>query len=328
MPAFNFEKNTKLALVVPGSQVYEVFPENGISFGQTFTEQTSSVNTVHSPQYFERSTIVKANPASFSFTVNLLKESPSGAKVVYDRLLAADAFHLYFIADESTFKLQNCVITNGSFLISRDNLLKLEVEGEAERLIRSASDNTANTTFTPTPVTENDTRFANLVESLSESFVSSPTSPSRIIPKIEVILDSSDITSSVFGISAELQNSVEWTGYETVNAGLAATDNSNAMYPSGYTIDKKIFSGNIQQYLEDGSESTFLNFDTDVSLRIKAGNVYTGALFTGTFVGLDFNMANVSYTNRVTASRLYTQSFDWRLTQNTTLSSILQYNTI
>lgn len=323
MPAFNFQKNTKLALVLPGTQVYEVFPENGISFGQTFTEETSSVNTVHSPQYFERSTIVKANPASFSFTVNLLKESTNSASVLYDRLLAADVFHLYFISDESTFKLQNCVITNGSFLISRNSLLKLEIEGEAERLIRSASDNTTNTTFTPTPETDSDTRFANLVESLSETFVSSPTSPTRIIPKIEVLLDSSDITSSVFGISAEFQNSVEWTGYETVNAGLVATDNSNAMYPNGFTISQKIFSGNIRQYLEDGSETTFLNFSTDVPLRIKAGETYSG-----TFAGLDFNMANVSYTNRVTAGSLYTQSFDWRLTQNTTLSSILQYNTI
>jgi len=313
MPAFNFTKNTKLALVLPGTQVYEVFPETDISFGQTFTESTSSVDTVHSPQYFERSTIVKANPASFSFTVNLAKESTNSASVLFDRAIAHDVFHLYFISDESTFKLENSVITNVSFTIARNSLLKMQIEGEAEKLIRSASNNTNNVP---------QTTFNNFIGTLSETFVSTPSTLTRIIPKIEVTLDLTDITSCVFGISAELQNEVKWTGYETVNQGLNVTDNTNAMYPSGFTVSQKIFSGNIRRYLQDGTESTLLNFDKDTSLRIKAGDTYSGS-----FAGLDFNMPNVSYTNRVSAGSLYTQSFDWRLTTNSTLSTILQYNT-
>lgn len=313
MPAFNFTKNTKLALVLPGTQVYEVFPETDISFGQTFTESTSSVNTIHSPQYFERSTIVKANPASFSFTVNLAKESTNSASVLFDRAIAHDVFHLYFISDESTFKLENSVITNVSFTIARNSLLKMQIEGEAEKLIRSASNNTNNVP---------QTTFNNFIGTLSETFVSTPSTLTRIIPKIEVTLDLTDITSCVFGVSAELQNEVTWTGYETVNQGLNVTDNTNAMYPSGFTVSQKIFSGNIRRYLQDGTESTLLNFDKDTSLRIKAGDTYSGS-----FAGLDFNMPNVSYTNRVSAGSLYTQSFDWRLTTNSTLSTILQYNT-
>jgi len=313
MPAFNFTKNTKLALVLPGTQVYEVFPETDISFGQTFTESTSSVDTVHSPQYFERSTIVKANPASFSFTVNLAKESTNSASVLFDRAIAHDVFHLYFISDESTFKLENSVITNVSFTIARNSLLKMQIEGEAEKLIRSASNNTNNVP---------QTTFNNFIGTLSETFVSTPSTLTRIIPKIEVTLDLTDITSCVFGVSAELQNEVTWTGYETVNQGLNVTDNTNAMYPSGFTVSQKIFSGNIRRYLQDGTESTLLNFDKDTSLRIKAGDTYSGS-----FAGLDFNMPNVSYTNRVSAGSLYTQSFDWRLTTNSTLSTILQYNT-
>jgi len=314
MPAFNFTKNTKLALVLPGTQVYEVFPETDISFGQTFTESTSSVNTIHSPQYFERSTIVKANPASFSFTVNLAKESTNSASVLFDRAIAHDVFHLYFISDESTFKLENSVITNVSFTIARNSLLKMQIEGEAEKLIRSASNNTNNVP---------QTTFDNFIGTLSETFVSTPSTLTRIIPKIEVTLASTtDITSCVFGVSAELQNEVKWTGYETVNQGLNVTDNTNAMYPSGFTVSQKIFSGNIRRYLQDGAESTLLNFDKDTSLRIKAGDTYSGS-----FAGLDFNMPNVSYTNRVSAGSLYTQSFDWRLTTNSTLSTTLQYNT-
>jgi len=264
MPAFNFTKNTKLALVLPGTQVYEVFPETDISFGQTFTESTSSVDTVHSPQYFERSTIVKANPASFSFTVNLAKESTNSASVLFDRAIAHDVFHLYFISDESTFKLENSVITNVSFTIARNSLLKMQIEGEAEKLIRSASNNTNNvpqTTFNNFINNVPQTTFNNFIGTLSETFVSTPSTLTRIIPKIEVTLDLTDITSCVFGISAELQNEVKWTGYETVNQGLNVTDNTNAMYPSGFTVSQKIFSGNIRRYLQDGTESTLLNFD-------------------------------------------------------------------
>lgn len=313
MPAFNFNKNTKLALVLPGTKVYEVFPETDISFGQTFTESTSSVNTIHSPQYFERSTIVKANPASFSFTVNLTKEIGNSADVLFDRAIAHDVFHLYFISDESTFKLENSVITNVSFTIARNSLLKMQIEGEAEKLIRSASNNTTNVP---------QTTFNSFIGTLSETFIQTPPTLTHIIPKIEVTLGLTDITSCVFGISAELQNEVKWTGYETVNQGLNVTDNTNAMYPSGFTVSQKIFSGNIQRYLQDGTESTLLNFDTDTPLRIRAGETQAPL-----FVGLDFNMPNVSYTNRVSAGSLYTQSFDWRLTTNSALSATLQYKT-
>lgn len=313
MPAFNFLKNTKLALVY-GNNIYELQPENDISFSQTFTESTESVNTVHSPQYFERSTIVKANPASFSFTVNIIKESSASQSIVFDRLIDCNAFDLFFISDESIFQLQNAVLTNGEFAISKESILKLKVEGEAEKLIRSATNNTDGTP---------QTNFNNFVSARSESLVSNPSSLTRIIPNISVTLDSTDITDCVFGISAELQNDIEWVGYETVQGGLAATDNSNAMYPSGFVIKGKIFSGNIRKYLKDGSESTFLNFDTNTTLRIKAGQDYSG-----TFAGFDFNMPSVSYTNRAASGPVYAQMFDWRLTDNTTLSSILQYNTI
>jgi len=313
MPAFNFKKNTKLALVRPGISVHEIMPEQEISFSQTFTEMTQSVNTIHSPQYFERSTIVKANPASFSFTVNIYKES-TGASVLFDRLIECDTFDLYFVADESIFRLQNAVLASGSFQINRNSLMKLELEGEAERLIRIASNNTNQLP---------QTTFNNFIATLSESYTSHPSSPTILIPDVTVRLDNTNITEGVFGISAEMQNDISWTGYDTIHQGLSVTNSSNAMYPSGFTVDKKIFSGNIRRYLEDGSDSSFMNFSPSSTLRIEAGKDYSGS-----FAGLDFNMPTVSFTNRVSPAELYSQAFDWRLTDNTTLSSILQYNTI
>ena len=180
MPAFNFLKNTKLALVY-GNNIYELQPENDISFSQTFTESTESVNTVHSPQYFERSTIVKANPASFSFTVNIVKESSSSQSIVFDRLIDCNAFP-FFYKRRKYFQLQNAVITNAEFAISKTSILKLGVEGEAEKLIRSATSNTDGT------------HKQILITLLMRSSRLYPTSSLTYYTNISVTLDSTDIT--------------------------------------------------------------------------------------------------------------------------------------
>ncbi len=183
--------------------------------------------------------------------MNIYKES-TGASVLFDRLVECDTFDLYFVADESTFRLQNAVLASGSFQINRNSPIKLELEGEAERLIRTASNNTNDLP---------QTTFNNHVSTFTETYTSHPSSPTILIPDVTVRLDNTNITEGVFGISAEMQNEVSWTGYDTIHQGLSVTNSSNAMYPSGFTVDKKIFSGNISGYLEDGSESTFMNFN-------------------------------------------------------------------
>ena len=124
-------------------------------------------------------------------------------------------------------------------------------------------------------------------------------------------------------MSAELQNEIKWNRYETVHDGISVTSRTNAMYPSGFTIGKKTFAGSIGRYLEDGSQTRFLNFDTDVPLRIKSGET-----ISSTFYGFDFNMTAASFTSRTTPEEVFTEHFDWRMTSNATLSSIINYNTL
>jgi hypothetical protein len=117
----------------------------------------------------------------------------------------------------------------------------------------------------------------------------------------------------------ELQNEIAWTPFRTVNGAFSAT----TMYPSGFTISKKILAGSITQYLTDSNKATAQTFSTGTALSIKAGNGLTGSFFRG----FSFGPATCAYTNRIAQGGIFTQGYDWRLTQNTNLASILKYET-
>ncbi len=277
----------------------DVYPD--LTFGQTFTEATTSVKTLHEQDFFEKSTIVKANPADFTFTCPVLQEND--VKITMTRLIDCQSFDLYIQSDESTFHLDNCVFTNGSFVIERSTELRFTFTGQAEKLSR-VSDGSMVIPGTDSPRAAN-RRYLRPLENT-------------------ITLDSVDISSEVFNVSAELQNEISWNRYETVHGGISVTSRTNAMYPSGFTIGKKTFAGSIGRYLEDGSQTRFLNFDTNAALRIKSGET-----ISSTFYGFDFNMPAASFTSRTTPEEVFTEHFDWRMTSNdTSLSSIINYNTL
>ena len=276
----------------------DVLPD--LSFGQTFTEKSTSVKTLHSQDFFEASTIVKANPANFNFSTPLLQQNDN--KIAFSRLLDCASFDLFIQADESTFHLDNCVFTNGSFVIERSTELKLALSGQAEKLNRLGDEHVV---IPGTDVTRSSSRhFLRPLENT-------------------ITFDSVDISSEVFNVSAELQNEISWNKYETVHSGINVSNRTNAMYPSGFTIGKKSFAGSIGRYLEDGSQTRFLNFDKDFSLRIKSGET-----ISGTFYGLDFNMNSCSFTSRMTPEVVFTEHFDWRMTSNNTLTTLINYTTL
>ncbi len=67
MPTYNFKQEAEV-YVVSGGTTYRIHVTD-ISFGQTFSEESYPVNTIHSPNdLFEASVINKANVASFSFS--------------------------------------------------------------------------------------------------------------------------------------------------------------------------------------------------------------------------------------------------------------------
>lgn len=299
MATYSFTKEAKVYVVYGGNQ-YNI-DISDIGFSQTFTENSYSVKSIHSQNYFEGSIINKANPASFSFTMPAIRNNDF--TVVFNRLLDCGTFDLYISTQQDTFKLETCVITNGNFLIERSKVLRLAITGEASKLSRVGS---GSFTIPGSAQSRNPLVYNGLSDT-------------------EVTLAGTDLASSgLISLSVELQNDISWNPYTTVQGALSTSDATNCMYPSSFVINKKILGGSIGLYLLDTNNADLQEWDTNVTLRIKIGQDDNSSNFRG----FDFNMQNCTFTNRLTTSAIYTQNYDWRLTQNpTNLSSIISYIT-
>jgi len=294
MPTYNFKQQVQV-FVVSGGNRHRINVTD-VSFSQTFSENSFPVKTLHAlSNVFEGSVINKANVASFSFTFPALVEADY--TIIETLLLEATSFDLFVKTEADTFKLESAVITNGSFVIERSRPLSIQIQGQAIKLSRNAT--------------------------LTGSLQSRSSTSNFTLPIIDITVGSISL-SDVVSVSMELQNEIEWTPYSTINAALSATNASNSMYPTGFTLSKKILSGSITQYLTDENVSNVQDWDTDVSLTIKAGNGLTASSFRGFSMG----PATCSFTNRVGSGTIFTQSYDWRMTQNpSSLATILKYET-
>ena len=301
MPTYNFKRNSSVFIVSAGNR-YKL-DISDINFSQTFREESYQVKTLHgtiqsahTEEFFEGSVTNSAGNANFSFTIPALSEADF--TIIETLLISANTFDIFIEADTETFKLETCVITNGAFVIERSRPLSIDIQGQAGKLVKNA-------TVTGTLVSRSGTR----------TYITNPT--------ISIDINGSSL-DSVTSISLELQNEVNWTGYKTIQGALAATSATNSMYPSSFTVSKKILSGSISQYLSDTNNSTVNTWDTSASMTIKAGNGLSG----GAFRGFSFGPATCSFTNRLAVGTLYQQSYDWRLVANpSNLATILKYET-
>ena len=143
MVAYNFLKESNVHLVYGGSR-YLIKTTPDVSFSQTFAEDAYEVKTLHDQtKMFQGTSITKANPADFSFTVHLTKEKDE--TIVKSLLTDYDTtegqtriktFDLYIVTGESTFKLNECVLINGDFNLSKGSASTLAVAGQAQKLER------------------------------------------------------------------------------------------------------------------------------------------------------------------------------------------------
>lgn len=294
MPTYNFKQEAQVYVVSGGNR--HRIDVTDVSFSQTFSEESYPVKTLHAQNnLFEASVINKANVANFSFSVPALTQADY--TILETLLLNASSFDLFVKTEADTFKLETAVITNGSFVIERSRPLSIEIQGEGGKLTRGA---TLTGTLQSRSVTKN-----------------------YVIPVLDITLNSTSL-SNIVGVNMELQNEVEWTPYTTVGAGISATSAATSMFPSTFTLSKKILAGSITQYLTDSNTSNTLQWDTDASLAIKAGNGQSGASFRG----FSFGPATCSFTNRINTGNIFLQNYDWRLVQNpSSLATILKYET-
>jgi len=277
----------------PGVRQYSLEVGPDLSFSQTFTEDTHSVDTIHETKFFDAGTITKASPANFEIKLPVISETDFD--IVRTKLLDCTTFDLYVSTQQDVFKLENSVLTNGTFDIERSKPLSMTVTGEASKLTKVG----ANSTYTiPGTIIEDSATRTHLI---SEEHT--------------ITLGGSDISDSVYNVKAELQNDIEWTPYQTVNAGLSATNVATAMFPDSFTIKGKTLSGSIGRYLADTTGADVQTFSTGTSLRIQAGKDLHAS---NAYPGIDINMSSCSFTNRATVAEVFTQSYDWRFIDNPT----------
>ena len=302
MTAYNFLKESNVHLVYGGSR-YLLKTTPDVSFSQTFAEDAYEVKTLHDQtKMFQGTSITKANPADFSFTIHLTTEKDE--TIVKSLLTDYDAtegqtrinsFDLYIVTGESTFKLNECVITEGNFNLAKGSPLSLAVSGQAEKL----------------------ERVGNASYSLPGSLASASSTRTPTLSLIDVEVSGSDV-SNIISATLTVQNEIQWTPYETLHSSLSVTNASNAMYPSGFTLGRRVVSGNIVQYVTSNNSSTVQSFNTDTTVRVKT--VVNGSTF------LDANLANCMFTKRTNTTDVFTQSFDYRLIGNpANLSTVITY---
>ena len=302
MAKYNFLRESKVHLVHGGNR-YNLLTAPNVSFSQTFAEDAYEVKTLHDQtKMFQGTSITKANPADFSFTISLTKEKDE--TIVKSLLTDYDAtegqtrinsFDLYIVSGESTFKLNECVITNGDFSFGKGQPQTLTVSGQAQKL----------------------QRIGNASYSLPGSLVSASSTRTPTLSLIDVEIGGTDITN-IISATLSVQNEISWTPYETLHSSLSVTSASNAMYPSGFTLERRVVSGNVVQYVTDANSSTVQTFNKDTTVRVKT--VVDGSTF------LDANLANCMFTKRINTADVFTQTFDYRLVGNpANLSTVITY---
>ena len=346
MPNFTFKKDDVQVFVVYSNNAYNIITSE-ISFGQTFQESSFEVKTIQSQGSFEGSVINKANAAEFSLNVPLLEEATN--TVLFDRLVDAAAFDLYISSQHDVWKLEKCVIQDGTFEINQSRPLRLAISGEASKLSKytptvsvalnavsgkriqiqtvgttdwasiGAPNSKVGTIFTATSNGTvdgyNGTVRAAHLGTLQNAGVTTTT---YIVPRLNLLtIGGTNISSNVIGVSAELQNDINWRSYNTVHGALSATNAATSQYPETFHIGIRVLGGSITKYLSDTSQSA-LTWESNTSLKLKATN-------SAGSKGLELDISNCSFTNRISSGTIYTEEYNWRMTQNpTALSSVLK----
>ena len=302
MSGFNFLRESELHIHY-GSNRYNVKITPDLSFDQTFAEDAYSVKTLHDQtKMFQGTSVTKANPANFSFTIHLTTEKDEN--IVLDLLTDYDtstgeqllkSFDMYIVTNESTFKLEGCVITTGDFSFARNNPLQLTVSGQAKKL----------------------SRVGNESYSLPGSLQSASATRTPTKSLLDVEVDGSDV-SNLATATLSVQNNISWTPYETLQDSLSVTSASNAMYPSSYSLNDRVVSGNITQFNTDANASEFQTFDTSSNIDIKT--IVDGSTF------FHANLDGCMFTKRSAVGEVFTQTYDYRLvTSPSDLGTIITY---
>ena len=303
--SYSFLRESKLYIVYGGNK-YRIHTSTAISFSQTFASDSYSVKTLHNQsKMFEGATITKANPADFSFNVPLTEEKDESPVIDLLSQLSEGqlkSFDMYVQTGSAVFKLSNAVITSGSFDINPRTQFTVQLQGEGTKLERVGDES----------------------YSIPGSLASESATRTPLLVYPVVSIDSLDM-NNIISTTVTIENSIEWTKYDTLQASLNVTNASNIMRPSNYTVDNRTISGAVRQYQTDNNITQFDDFSTNSNITLKAIQVGNAATATP-FLQMSINPA--TFTSRMETGDTYAQSYDFRnLDNSTTVPNIItQYS--
>jgi hypothetical protein len=309
MAEYNFLRESQLHIVYGGNR-YNVKITPSLSFSQTFAEDAYEVKTLHDQtKMFSGTSITKANPANFSFEIHLTEEKDES--IVLDLLTDYDtstgeqllkSFDMYIVTNESTFKLEGCIITQGEFSFARSNPLQLSVSGQAKKLERVGSDSYS---------------LPGTLQSASAT-----RTPTKPLLRVDV---GGNEQPNIVSATLSVQNNINWTPYETLQSSLNVNNTvANAMYPSNYSLNDRVVTGNLTQYMTDATltgsarATQFQTFNESTSVRVRT--LVNNSNF------FDANLNDCMFTKRPSQGEVFTQTLDYRLVESPTdLGTLITY---
>jgi len=304
--SYSFLKESKLFIVYGGNK-YRIYTTTALDFSQTVAQDSYPVKTLHNQaRMVEKANITTANAADFSFQVPLTKEKDESPIIALIQGLDSEqqltSFDIYVQTGSAVFKIDSAHITSADFDISPNLQFTVRVQGKGTKL-----EKVGNESYTIPGELQSETSTRN---------------PLLVYPVVTIdSLNMGNIISTNFSIT----NETTWTAYKTLQKSLSVTNASNIMRPSDYVVEKRNISGNIVQYQTDNNINQFDDFSTTSNITIKAVEVGKAANATP-FLQIQLNPA--SFTARMAVADAFTQSYDYRLIDNsTTFANIItQYS--
>lgn len=275
---YNFKRNSKLYLVYEGLKYkLEIYPD--LSLSQTFDEQAVPRKTLHDQTALhDHAVIVKANNASFSFTVPFF-DQPTIQKELelstsYTNGIVA-FFDLYIESDNIIYKLEKAVFETTTFNLSRDAPITVSLSGSGSKITQ--------------------------VTSIPGTLQSSPSRNYTRVSTLEVSINGTTI-SSVTNINIEVANKIAWTKNDTINQTLGG----NISYPVNFVVSGREVKGSVTHFVTSSNKSELLDTSTSASLLLKVNSTL-----------VQFNLPSIVFTRRDEFSDLIVRAYDFRLNTNT-----------
>jgi hypothetical protein len=286
---YSFKRDAKVYFLINGVR-YNV-DISDIGFGQELDDALYEAKTVQEQEMFAQVVVTAFKPANFNMTFPAIREDDFQA--IFDRALDYGTFDLYVTNKSDLFKIENCVITNTSFIVVKNRPLALSISGEGSRLTRTRKATVPGTVRA---------RSGNMTYN-KVSF-------------LDIILDGVDTLDRVTSVAIELQTDIDWIPYNEL--GELCVSEEGVVYPGKFTVTKRILSGTLSSYRLDP-----ITWSTNATLYMRIGQEVGQKVY-----GFIFDLDSVAYTSRGTTGDIYTHNYDWRLTQNpTSLSELIKYIT-